>query len=90
VGNLRRFVEHGGTVRYGTDLGNGPLPAGVNLRELQALRSTGLTPDAILTSMTEAGSPEITWIPGGLDLSPASFAEVLATARVLDNTAHPR
>ncbi|MFD0520983.1 hypothetical protein [Paractinoplanes durhamensis] len=28
VGNLRRFLEYGGSVRYGTDLGNGPLIPG--------------------------------------------------------------
>ncbi|MFI1992157.1 amidohydrolase [Actinoplanes sp. NPDC020271] len=90
VGNLRRFVEHGGTVRYGTDLGNGPLVPGVNPRELRALRAAGLTPDEILTSMTEPTGPGITWIPGGLDLSPDTFADSLATARVLDDTVHPR
>ncbi|WP_229830966.1 amidohydrolase family protein [Actinoplanes ianthinogenes] len=90
VDNLRRFVEAGGKVRYGTDLGNGPLPPGVNPRELRALRSAGLTPDEILTSMTEPDSPEITWVPGGLDLSPAAFADSLATARVLDDSVQPR
>ncbi|GID68822.1 hypothetical protein Acy02nite_67030 [Actinoplanes cyaneus] len=88
--NLRRFVEHGGTVRYGTDLGNGPLIPGVNPRELRALRAAGLTPDEILLSMTEPTSPTITWLPAGLDLSPETFADALATARVLDDTIHPR
>ncbi|WP_436527392.1 amidohydrolase family protein [Actinoplanes sp. HUAS TT8] len=90
IDNLRRFVEHGGTVRYGTDLGNGPLPLGVNPRELRALRAAGLTPDEILLSMTETDSPAITWIPSGLDLSPDAFADVLATARVVDDSTHPR
>jgi hypothetical protein len=88
--NLRRFIEHGGKVRYGTDLGNGPLPPGVNPRELRALRAAGLTPDEILLSMTEPGTPDLTWVPGGLDLSPPAFADSLATARVLDETTHPR
>ena len=35
--NLARFSARGGTVLYGTDLGNGPLPAGLNGRELAAL-----------------------------------------------------
>ncbi|WP_239082066.1 amidohydrolase family protein [Actinoplanes teichomyceticus] len=90
IGNLRRFIGHGGKVRYGTDLGNGPLPPGVNPRELRALRSAGLGPDEILLAMTEPGSPGITWIPGGLELSPDAFADVLATARVVDETVHPR
>jgi hypothetical protein len=41
-GNLERFVAAGGTVHYGTDLGNGPLPAGLNRRELEALDAAGV------------------------------------------------
>jgi imidazolonepropionase-like amidohydrolase len=87
VANLRRFLEYGGTVRYGTDLGNGPLIPGVNPREIRALQSAGLTPGDILLSMTGA---DVTWVPGGLDLDPHRFADVLATARVLDESVHPR
>ncbi|GIF09341.1 amidohydrolase family protein [Actinoplanes siamensis] len=87
--NLRRFAGHGGQVRYGTDLGNGPLPSGVNPRELRALRAAGLTPDEILIAATDATRPALTWIPGGLDLTPSTFAEVLATARVLDHGVRP-
>ncbi|GIE93119.1 amidohydrolase family protein [Paractinoplanes rishiriensis] len=87
VGNLRRFLEYGGAVRYGTDLGNGPLTAGVNPREIRALQSAGLTPNDILQAMT---GDDITWIPGGLDLDPTRFADTLATARVLDKTVRPR
>ena len=90
VDNLRRFVESGGTVRYGTDLGNGPLPPGVNVREIRLLQSAGLTPDEVLTAMTETGGSTVSWIPGGLDLSPDGFADVLATTRVLDATVRPR
>ncbi|MGX6606829.1 amidohydrolase family protein [Micromonosporaceae bacterium Da 78-11] len=57
VDNLRRFLEQGGTVRYGTDLGNGPLPPAVNPREIRALQAAGLTPDAILTAMTDPDPP---------------------------------
>jgi imidazolonepropionase-like amidohydrolase len=88
VANLRRFLEYGGRVRYGTDLGNGPLPPGVNPREIRALQSAGLTPDDILLAMTDPD--EVSWIPGGLDLEPARFADVLATARVVDDTVRPR
>lgn len=87
IGNLRRFREYGGSVRYGTDLGNGPLPPGVNPREIRALQSAGLTPADILLAMT---GDDVTWIPGGLDLEPGRFADVLATARVLDETVRPR
>jgi imidazolonepropionase-like amidohydrolase len=87
VTNLRRFLEYGGTVRYGTDLGNGPLPPGVNPREIRALQSAGLTPADILQAMTDT---DVSWIPGGLDLEPSRFADVLATTRVVDDTVRPR
>ena len=84
VDNLRRFLGYGGSVVYGTDLGNGPLIPGVNPREIRALQRAGLTPDEMLVAMTAdaAGLPPC-WIPGGLDLEPTRFAEVLATARVI-------
>ena len=42
VDNLERFAAAGGTVHYGTDLGNGPLPVGLNRRELEALDGVGV------------------------------------------------
>jgi imidazolonepropionase-like amidohydrolase len=55
VDNLRRFAEAGGRVRYGTDLGNGPIPAGIDPREVQLLSSAGLGMPAILRAMTLSG-----------------------------------
>ncbi|WP_111721306.1 amidohydrolase family protein [Homoserinimonas sp. OAct 916] len=48
--NARRFVAAGGRLRYGTDLGNGPLPVGVNERELLALTDIGLAADDVARS----------------------------------------
>jgi hypothetical protein len=90
LGNLRRFLGHGGTVLYGTDLGNGPLPPAVNPREVRALQAAGLSPEAVLNAMTEPGDAEPCWIPGGLDLNPHRFADVLATARVVGPEVRPR
>lgn len=45
--NLSRFHGAGGVVLYGTDLGNGPLPVGVNRRELALLGAAGLDPAAV-------------------------------------------
>jgi imidazolonepropionase-like amidohydrolase len=82
--NLRRFREHGGSVVYGTDLGNGPLIPGVNPREIRALQRAGLTPDDVLAAMTtDSADLPPCWIPGGLDLDPTRFADSVATARVL-------
>jgi hypothetical protein len=86
VGNLRRFRAYGGTVRYGTDLGNGPLPPAINRREVRALQAAGLSPSEVLTAMA---GPGVSWIAGGLDLDPARFADVLATARVVDADTRP-
>ena len=46
--NLSRFASAGGHVLYGTDLGNGPLPVGVNTRELEALIVAGLSVEAVV------------------------------------------
>jgi imidazolonepropionase-like amidohydrolase len=54
--NLRRFRSAGGRIRYGTDLGNGPLPAGINDRELAALSDAGYTPNEILASIATSRS----------------------------------
>ncbi len=90
IGNLRRFWSYGGKVRYGTDLGNGPLPVAVNAREVRALGEAGMQPSDILTAMTENdGTTGLTWIPSGLDLNPEMFAQSIATARVLGPEAHP-
>ncbi|XVU23680.1 hypothetical protein ACQPZJ_41570 [Actinoplanes sp. CA-054009] len=86
VGNLRLFLSYGGRVRYGTDLGNGPLPPAINPREVRLLQSAGMTPGDVLAAMTGDG---LSWVPGGLDLDPARFADSLATARVLDDSVRP-
>lgn len=43
VENLRRFHAAGGTVRYGTDMGNGPTPVGVNRDEIASLHDAGVS-----------------------------------------------
>jgi imidazolonepropionase-like amidohydrolase len=61
LGNLRRFVARGGRVSYGTDLGNGSIPPGIDLRETVLLREAGLEMEAILTALArgplEPGAP---------------------------------
>jgi imidazolonepropionase-like amidohydrolase len=54
IDNLRRFHAAGGTVIYGTDLGNGPIPAGIHTREVLLLRDAGLEPEEILQAMVRA------------------------------------
>lgn len=77
--NVRRFVAAGGSVVYGTDLGNGPLPLGVNPRELAALAAAGLGADALLRALTSGlpSSGAVTYVPG-------PPAEDLARLHLLD------
>jgi imidazolonepropionase-like amidohydrolase len=52
IDNLARFRDAGGTVMYGTDLGNeGPVP-GIDPREVDALSRAGVGPLDIVTSAT--------------------------------------
>ena len=50
--NLRRFIAEGGTVVYGTDLGNGPIPAGIHVGEVWHLYRAGLSAERLLRALT--------------------------------------
>jgi imidazolonepropionase-like amidohydrolase len=66
--NLRRFHALGGAVDYGTDLGNGALPVGINERELRALADAGVDGDDLVRSIagdgTAAFGRHTSFIPG--------------------------
>jgi len=90
--NLTRFHEAGGRVLYGTDLGNGALPVGVNARELGALLRAGLSADAVLAALTDPWpcAERSSWTTDGLatfvagtPTSADALPDWLATARVL-------
>jgi hypothetical protein len=51
IGNIERFIAFGGSVSYGTDLGNGPLPVGLNRRELEALVGAGLSIEKLIWAL---------------------------------------
>lgn len=60
--NLVRFRSAGGTVVYGTDLGNGPIPPGIHVREALLLHEAcRMTPEEVLAAMIvgrlEPGAP---------------------------------
>ena len=85
VDNLARFPAAGGTVLYGTDLGNGPLPEALNLREVGLLADAGLSDDDLLAALTDpwpfadhAGDLR-TEVPDG----PETLVDRLAHARVV-------
>jgi imidazolonepropionase-like amidohydrolase len=51
--NLARFRAAGGTVVYGTDLGNGSIPPGIHVREALLLHEiVRMTPEEVLVAMT--------------------------------------
>lgn len=77
--NLTRFVAAGGTVVYGTDQGNGPLPVGVDARELAALLDAGLSLDSLLRAMTSGPAPvALTLVPGDRPEPGATAVQVAA------------
>lgn len=93
--NLRRFHGAGGRVLYGTDLGNGPLPVGLNRREIEALRDAGLSPDAVISALTSTAglhwaSDRVTVISGQRPTDPADFVDWLCTARAVSSRAVSR
>ncbi|MEO7349544.1 MAG: amidohydrolase family protein [Terrimesophilobacter sp.] len=49
--NVRRFHAAGGRIHYGTDMGNGPIPLGINHRELVALEHAGLDLNALVDAI---------------------------------------
>lgn len=84
VANLFDFIRAGGTVRYGTDLGNGPIPPGIHVREVQHLAAARLPAESILGSMT--GSPLHAETPAdliGLAGNPLDDLEALAEVRLV-------
>ncbi len=90
--NVRRFHAAGGDIRYGTDLGNGPLPLGINERELLALENAGLGREALVRGITHRDNAlalsgslghRLSHISGDEHDSPATW---LATAHLISPT----
>lgn len=50
--NLARFVRAGGTVLYGTDLGNYGPPPGIDVQELALMMRAGMSPQQVIDSAT--------------------------------------
>lgn len=71
--NARRYVALGGRIAYGTDLGNGDLPVGLNAREVELLGEVGLRGPALLDAV--------------LGSAPGGIAHALASADPLPSSA---
>lgn len=76
--NARRFVAAGGTLAYGTDMGNGPTPVGVNEREIELLGEVGMTGEALLRAVL--GPPEAPALTAPLPV-PGTAADLIAWLR---------
>lgn len=93
IDNIRRFRARGGTVVYGTDLGNGPAPVGPNPTEIRLLERAGLTGDALLGAVLgplAAITPERTLVsPLPVPRSAEDLIAWLASARRLTTQETP-
>jgi imidazolonepropionase-like amidohydrolase len=58
-GYARAFVSAGGTLLYGADYPNGPVPPGVDVEELQLMVAAGLTPLEVLTNATARAGEQL-------------------------------
>lgn len=64
VDNVRRFHAAGGTVLYGTDMGNGPTSTGLSAREIRALRDAGIDGDDLIRALGPVSERRQLFIPG--------------------------
>ncbi|WP_438354520.1 hypothetical protein [Microbacterium sp. CJ88] len=89
VANLARFAGAGGRVLYGTDLGNGVQPLGVNPREVAFLGEAGVRGAALVAALTDPlprPAPVhgvATFVPGGAPEGEDDVAEWLTAATVV-------
>lgn len=89
--NLRRFHAAGGRVLYGTDLGNGEQPLGVNPAELELLTQAGLGASDLIASITAAWPAAVaaghdgiaTFVPGPPPVALDEVPAWLATGRIV-------
>ena len=68
IANVRAFRAAGGELLYGTDLGNGAQPLGINPAELDALELAGLDETAVLRALVGGfgrgrWKKRVTWLP---------------------------
>lgn len=89
VDNLRRFHDAGGRVLYGTDLGNGVQPLGLNPVELAALGSAGLSAPQLIDALVdpwplrERAEGIMTFVPGPPPTTIDALPQWLASACIV-------
>ncbi|MDR7383963.1 amidohydrolase family protein [Promicromonospora iranensis] len=85
--NARRFVAAGGTLVYGTDMGNGPTPVGVNEREIELLGAVGLTGEQLRRAVLGPADALVLTAPLPM---PGTAAELIAWLRSARRIPTPR
>ena len=80
--NARRYLAFGGSIVYGTDMGNGDLPVGLNAREVQLLGRAGLTGAALHAALFSVDPRDADTLSHSTPLPDTAdaLAEWLATA----------
>ncbi|WES63808.1 hypothetical protein P0L94_15215 [Microbacter sp. GSS18] len=87
--NLEVFAHAGGHVLYGTDLGNGERPVGVDADELAALDAAGIRGADLVAMLTEPWLPSLrttavaTFVPGPPPTALAAVPDWLSAATVV-------
>lgn len=87
--NMARFAAAGGRVLYGTDLGNGDQPIGVDADELALLDAAGVGGAALLATLTDPWPRDeridgvLTFVPGPAPTEAAHVPAWLAGATVV-------
>ncbi|PRI12487.1 hydrolase [Leucobacter massiliensis] len=88
LGNAARYAAIGGRIAYGTDLGNGPAPPGVNEREIELLGQIGLDGARLREAVMPATAPAgLIAAPGPLPHTAAELVAWLAFAERCDEAA---
>lgn len=92
VANARIFVGAGGTLLYGSDMGNPGIPQDVDVEELQLMGRAGLEPVEVLRAATAKAGDELR-LPRLGRLAPGSPADLWAVrgdaTTELSRLAHP-
>lgn len=63
--NAQGFLEAGGVMLYGSDVGNAGIPFGVDIRELELMMDAGMTLEEVLASATSTAGGHLGLAPLG-------------------------
>lgn len=85
LSNTRRFLAAGGTILYGSDMGNSGIPFGIDIRELQLMMRAGMTLEEVLTAATASAGEHLGLFPLGALIEGAPADLVVVSGDLRDN-----